>query len=682
MNVKGFRAPAVPLVTHDPFFSLWSSSTCLTDDSTRHWTGVRQYMFGIVVFDGVIYEFMGKVGAADDRYFTGFPKLRQVDCQIRPMTTVYRFDHPQFTMELKFTSPLLLDDLDILARPVSYVDYTITPKDGERHTAIVQFGFSGEFCVDMTTQKVAIGKTEQSYYFTSGYENMLKNCGDDHRIEWGSFHIAAADYAFDAKSLRTYQLHLQREYGDKNRFVNPLNSQGPNREQIGPDSYALGEFTSVHPYYPTILIKKEFDLTGAGIADGFALAYDDGKCLQYFGENVEAYWKRNGQTFDEMLRLSLVQREEVLAKVAAFEERLLEKANKVSAKYADIVSLAYRQAVAGHKLAFYKGELLFVSKENYSNGCAATVDVTYPSIPLFLMYAPELVEGMLRPIFKLVEKNLWQWEFAPHDAGTYPLLNGQVYGFLPRHLEARPDPLDSQMPIEECGNMLLIVAAVCAAQKDMHCFTQHRQILKQWADYLVKMGYNPENQLCTDDFAGHLAHNCNLSVKAICALAAYAKMLRNVGEDGSYYRAKAEEFTEIWEREAFDGDHYRLTFDQEGSWSMKYNMVWDKLLKLDLFSRKVYDLELAWYKKMMNAYGLPLDNRGETSKSDWQMWATRLFDDKEFTDLTVDAMWRFLCDTPDRVPFSDCNYTTAPYTRIFIARTVQGGLFINLLELM
>lgn len=681
MNVKGFRAPAVPLVTHDPFFSLWSSGTNLTDDNTRHWTGVRQYMFGIVVFDGVIYEFMGKVGAVDDRYYTGFPKLTQVGCEIRPMTTVYRFDHPAFEMELTFTSPLLLSDLEVLSRPVSYVDYTLRAKDGKEHTAVVQFGFSGEFCVDMTTQQVTIGKTEKTYYFTSGDENMLKNCGDDHRIEWGSFHIAAKDHDFEAKSLRTYQLHLQREYGDKNRFVNPLNSQGPNREQIGPGSYELGVFTPVHPYYPTILIKKAYALTGE-VCGGFALAYDDGKCLQYFGENVDAYWKRNGQSFDQMLSLALAQRSQVLEKVAVFEAELLEKANKISAKYADIVALAYRQAVAGHKLAYHKGELLFISKENYSNGCAATVDVTYPSIPLFLMYAPELVEGMLRPIFKLLEKGLWQWEFAPHDAGTYPLLNGQVYGFLPRHLAARPDPLDSQMPIEECGNMLLIVAAVCAAQKDMGCFTRYEQMLKQWADYLVKMGYNPENQLCTDDFAGHLAHNCNLSVKAICALAAYAKMLEATGRDGSAYRAKAEEFAAAWETEAFDGDHYRLTFDQVGSWSMKYNMVWDKLLKLDLFSRKVYDLELAWYKKYMNAYGLPLDNRGETSKSDWQMWATRLFDDKEFTDMTVDAMWQFLCDTPDRVPFSDCNYTTEPYTRIFIARTVQGGLFINLLELI
>ena len=47
----------------------------------------------------------------------------------------------------------------------------------------------------------------------------------------------------------------------------------------------------------------------------------------------------------------------------------------------------------------------FVSKECHSNGCAATVDVSYPSIPLFLLYNPELVRGMMRPVFKFARRN-------------------------------------------------------------------------------------------------------------------------------------------------------------------------------------------------------------------------------------------------------------------------------------
>ena len=229
--------------------------------------------------------------------------------------------------------------------------------------------------------------------------------------------------------------------------------------------------------------------------------------------------------------------------------------------------------------------------------------------------------------------------------------------------------------------MLLCVAAVCFAKKDMTYFKEHAELLKQWADYLVKIGYNPDNQLCTDDFAGHLAHNCNLSVKATCGLAAYAKMLREIGDEtAEFYDAKAREMAATWEKEAFNGDHYRLAFDQVDSWSLKYNMVWDKLFDLKLFSQQVYDLELNWYKKQVKGYGIPMDSRGDVTKTDWQMWSTMLFNDKEYTDMIVNAMWKFMCETPDRVPFSDMNYASAPIMRGFQARTVQAGLFINLLK--
>jgi len=303
------------------------------------------------------------------------------------------------------------------------------------------------------------------------------------------------------------------------------------------------------------------------------------------------------------------------------------------------------------------------------------VDVTYPSIPLFLIYNPDLVEGMLNPIFKLVEKGLWPYEFAPHDVGQYPQANMQIYGFKAKD----PDPLAKQMPVEECGNMLICVATMCAKRGDHSYFVKHYDILKQWADYLVKVGYDPDNQLCTDDFAGHLAHNCNLSVKGIVGLALFAKMCAAVGKDGAFYRAKAEEFAADWVKAADNGDHYRLAFDQEDTWSVKYNMVWDKFLNLGLFPAEVYEKELAYYKTKFNGYGLPLDNRADYTKSDWQMWSTMLFEDKEYFDKICAEMAAFLSSTPDRIPFTDWYFTTIPFHRGFQARTVQGGLFINLL---
>ena len=108
-------------------------------------------------------------------------------------------------------------------------------------------------------------------------------------------------------------------------------------------------------------------------------------------------------------------------------------------------------------------------------------------------------------------------------------------------------------------------------------------------------------------------------------------------------------------------------------------MVWDRLLGLGLFPQKVYDAELAWYKTHFNRYGIPLDSRCECSKMDWQFWSAALYDDAAYLRQVTDAVWDWVCRTPDRMPFPDLIFTTVPWLRAFVARPVIGGIFINLL---
>ena len=179
-------------------------------------------------------------------------------------------------------------------------------------------------------------------------------------------------------------------------------------------------------------------------------------------------------------------------------------------KYAHLLQLALRQVLAAHKLVVdTHGELLYISKECFSNGCAATVDVSYPSIPLFLLYDPELVKGMMRPIFRYAESTLWPYDFAPHDVGTYPILNGQAYS-------GGTDP-EGQMPVEECGNLLVMATAVARAEDNAAFAREHRPLLEKWAQYLLQNGLDPDDQLCTDDFAGHLAHSTICRLKRLWA---------------------------------------------------------------------------------------------------------------------------------------------------------------------
>lgn len=674
--MKNFRAPAFPLITVDPYFNVWSFSDKLYGDTPRHWTGQRQFLTGVVTVDGTNYRFMGNVNPDNSRYFTEPEVIEQLSVEVLPMTTKYVFANDSISLEVDFMTPLILDDLMLMSRPVSYISYRIKSVDGNKHTVSMYIDVSTEMCVNTPDQTVVLGETSYSITASSGTKNMLSRSGDDHRIEWGTLHLIAPGF-------NTF-------------FINAKSKTFKFRSMVS-KSYSTesaGVITTPGTAWCALACEKEYpDITEA--EDFVCVGYDDIKSIQYFGKNIEAYWRRNGDTFEDIAAKAVKDYREICAQVKDFEEKLISKAEKISEKYAQIVSLAYRQAIAAHKLTWDDGELQFFSKENYSNGCIGTVDVTYPSIPLFLIYAPELVEGMLNPIFKLCDMGMWEYDFAPHDVGQYPLANMQVYG-LPQRIDAGffasydkhncktlgEYKLSYQMPVEECGNMLLCVAAICAAEKNTDYAEKHKDILDKWADYLVSCGFDPENQLCTDDFAGHLAHNCNLSIKAIEALAAWADVLVKLNENdkATYYRGKAEEFAAAWEKAALDGDHYKLAFDKEDTWSLKYNIVWDRLLGLNIFDRKIADSEAAYYLTKVNEYGVPLDSRSDYTKSDWQMWSTVIGDNVKYRDAVIDAMYEMLENIRDRVPFSDWYFTSAPYMRGFQNRSVQGGLFINLLE--
>ncbi len=165
------------------------------------------------------------------------------------------------------------------------------------------------------------------------------------------------------------------------------------------------------------------------------------------------------------------------------------------------------------------------------------------------------------------------------------------------------------------------------------------------------------------------------------ALAAYARLASSWAckDAAAQYQTLSRDYAKKWVEMAADGDHYRLAFDKPGTWSQKYNLVWDRILGLNLFPPEVARKEIAYYKTKQNKYGLPLDNRETYTKLDWIIWTATLAERQEDFDALVDPVFRFLNESPSRVPMTDWYWTNEGKQRGFQARSVVGGVFIKML---
>lgn len=655
---RAFRPPAIPLVACDPYFSIWSVTDHPADSWPKHWTGTTQAMCSMARIDGKPFRLLGSSPA-------DAPKMTLKGSEITPTRTIYSFEDAGIMLVMTFTTPVLPYDLAVLSRPVSYVSWRFASTDGREHEVAIYFDATAELVVNTPDQKVTWSRLKKEgmdvLSVGSLEQPVLAKSGDDLRIDWGYLYLVCPA-SQQAGSVIT-------DYASARMTFVRSGKLPPNDDLRMP--------RQADDAWPVLAYTFGAPRTGAQGSEFFlVLAYDDVYSIEYLNRRLPAYWKSTGMRIDELLERSVGEYGTLLSQCQKFDEEFVADLRKAGGEhYAKIASLAYREAFAAHKLAAdVDGTPMLFPKENFSNGCIATVDVIYPAAPIFLLLNTELLKATLTPVMNYSMLKRWKFPFAPHDLGTYPLANGQVYG-------GGEQTEEDQMPIEESGNLLILLYAVAKAEGNAQYALRYWPALEKWANYLKEKGLDPENQLCTDDFAGHLAHNVNLSLKAIISLGCYSKLCGMVGkeQEAKQYWKIASGYVREWERMARDGDHFKLAFDRAGTWSQKYNLVWDKILDLNLFSKEIAKREIEYYKTKMNQFGLPLDNRKDYTKTDWLLWTATLADNQSDFASFVSKVYDFVNQTPNRVPLTDW-YDTKTSAKVgFQARPVIGGVFIKML---
>jgi hypothetical protein len=607
------------------------------------------------VLAGHCYNTMGGAYVDFGLYRSALGEAVQKSCTVMPTSTYYTFACGGVDLDLVFTTPFVMKDLDLLSTPIVYVSYRVRPNDGAEHDVQLYLETSAELTVRNASQGTTTMRqsSEHLSYLRAGNREQNYLAHSDDVIDWGMLYLACEDC--DHKRLA----------------LDP-------RETLQADFIRTG---SVAPYshsssqtggkYQAMVYTDSLGHV-ADEARGFTMiGYDDVYSIQYHGANRKGYWAHNGrvtirQRFEEMQAgydsiMQLCRDQDLQVYEDAYESG--------GVKYAEICCAAFRQAIAAHKLVTdAKGNLMFMSRENNSGSFINTLDVTYPSQPLFLIYNTALAKAMLTPVFEYSALGKWTRDFANHDLGLFPRANGQAYG--------------GDMPVEESGNALILMAVIARMDRDLDYVERYWKYLTKWTDYLVEHGKDPANQLCTDDFMGKSEHNTNLAVKAIMGVMSYSELASMLGKEdvAQEYIAKAKEMATFWTRNAMSssgGVHYLLNFGSNAStWSTKYNMVWDKAWGWDLF-RIPRVREMAFYTNKMTTYGLPLDSRGNLVKNDWHMWAAAMADSKTVLARYINPMWKFINECPTRVPITDGHDGGNASKRFFQARSVVGGYWMR-----
>jgi hypothetical protein len=646
-----FHPPAVPLVTFDPYLSIWSEADHLTDRNTQHWTHREHSLVSLIRVDGKVYRLMGAEP-------TNIPAFTQVSLQVTPTRSIYEFEKAGLHVRLTFMTAALPDDLEVFSRPLSYLTWDVRSVDGGTHEILIYDSTSSELAVNNLDEPVEWSRTDTekltALRIGTHAQPILGSWGDDHRINWG--------YAYAAASKSQVKAAIGSNETLLDDFVQDGSLPETNDTQM---PRAVSEKMPVMSFV--------FDLGRVGstvIERQVIVAYDEIYAIKYYGKKLRPYWRRNDMTPQELLQTASEEYTSLLGRCKVFDRDLMADLTTIGgARYAKICALAYRECVAACGLAADANKQpLFFTKENTSNGDIATVDVIYPMDPIWIFLSPTLAKATLVPVLDYAASSHWKFPNAPHDLGTYPVIMGRDDG-------------GEGMPVEESGNMILLCDAISQAEGNADFVTPWWPQLTQWAKYLENYGLDPEEQLCTDDFMGHLAHNANLSVKAILGLAAYGDLCKMRGDVAGTkrYAQLAKVDAANWVRVAAEEDHYRLAFDKPNTWSQKYNLVWDRILGLNVFPQSVAKNEVLFYKSVMQRYGVPLDSRTHLTKTDWSIWSATLAENQADFESFVAPIYDYLDHTTARDPIADSYVTDKITSGGMHARPVVGGFFITML---
>lgn len=683
-EVTPIRPPAVPLAVRQPYLSTWLPATELAGTSPQFWQGSPAGlagmadsptgMVGLARIDGVAYLFMGdgKIvqSVPDGHHGTqhtveDFPAaMQQTALRVTATRSSFVLQGGGVELTVDFLSPVEPGDRRRQSIPLSYVRVSVRSADGGPHSVQIYMEITADWASGDHAQKVAIAREDSK--MARAWTLALaepKPLSEQHQFAaWG--HVVWSTPEREGLSMQAGD-HLEV----RRRFVDHGHLDGGNE---------AGQATIKSN--PALALAVDLGRSGASATHvDFVVGQVREQCISYLKRPLRALWTHYFGDWKRMLDFFHGDVAAARQRADALDARIRRDARAAGGEhYEGLCVISLRQAYGGTELVLGPhGEAWAFLKEISSDGNMSTVDVLYPAAPVWMYLDPDYLRMLLLPLLDYAERGGWPKSFAEHDVGaSYPQASGHN------------DGKEEDMPVEETGNMLIMVAAYLrrVPRADARAFAgRHYRLLTKWARYLEKNLPDPGFQNQTDDFAGSIAHSVNLALKGIVALAAMGQIAQLAGHvsDVDRYRQRARKDIAYWAARAKDpsAPHLDLTYHDgggQGTWGTLYNGFADAVLGTDLIPASIRTMQAQWYRHHCNAFGLPLQVPHSYAKSDWELFTAAWLADQPIAQELIDRVYAYANATPDRVPFCDLYNTVTGRRVAFEARPVQGGIFAPL----
>ena len=694
--------PAAPLVTRGPYENVWlqNGSGVLPGTWPTHWDGTVKAITGIAYIDNKPFLFLGAPALP-----AGSPTLTpmaQVSLETTATQSKFTFNAGGVTLAVDFLSPVEAKNLKRLSMPLSDIIATARSSDGATHQVHLYFDISAEWTngnssalVSWAPETIPLDSDGTS---ATGSLAAWTAYPTDPQVftQTGNF----ADWGtslWATRQVAGLTVQSGRDVVVRTQFATTGTLDGSND---------TSQPRAINDDYPVFAFADDLGSVGTTATAPFTLLLgrERDPAVNYLGNPIRSLWTQYFPSYEAMLAFAYKDRTAAVKRADTLDADLTKAATAVGGwQYAALIAVTLRQAFAATELANTIDNPYMFLEEISSDDNVQTVDVLFPSSPVFLYTNPELLRYLLEPVIHYAESGQWPQLFSPHDLGaTYPNATGHNDGG------------GENMPVEETANMLIMADAYMQHVSSAEAATYanaHYAIFKQWATYLntVPAGVtysnavDPQFQNQTDDFAGPVAHSVNLALKGIEGLDAFAQIATMAGQtkDARTFRNAAEQGISLWEELSQNtaGTHLLHTYrepanaysastlgEADSDWSDDYNAFANALLKLNLIPSSVLAEQSAFYKTQILPLGLELQpeeigsgsSADHIAKADWELWTAAAFTYQSLPGDIIDAVYKYANTTTSGIPFSDLYDPTSTWVSGFRARPVVGGVFAPL----